>query len=279
MEKKALGLFVLLVIFVIVLAVLHGPSVVGGPVWGGSDDADAESFPPPINRAAEVHAVPIDYGKFLVSLPESRYSTVMPWQYHTFLQAFRDQLREFERRWGRPPRTLLDASAHVGVETVVLATNFELKGKAVELNPLYYRLLRTNLATFKVSVKAVKGDGVAAINAISKDPPDVLYLDPPWGGPGYKSLEKVPLELGGTPAHVLATRALRAGVRLFAVKTPLNYDTEPLERSARAAGAVVTSRTVLALPSCDPERICAPDADVRFGIPRNTFRLYFCAKK
>lgn len=223
---------ILLLVLIIVLALLLAYNCIGignGEIWGGKESRRPEgghSFDKDVLADAARFKVPINYRKFRTVPKVTRYSSLLPSQYHSFIEAFAE---EFEAREMRP-RTFLDATAHVGVETVALAKAFKLKGKAIELEPDRVKLLRRNLKAHGLEkrIEAVEGDGAEAVT----DPVDLLYIDPPWGGPSYKKRDSVELTLGGHSLEYLVRGALAAGTKLVVVKSPLhNYDDEELRRA------------------------------------------------
>ena len=66
---------------------------------------------------------------------------------------------------------------------------------------------------------------------------DVLYLDPEWGGEGYKSSDKLQLTIGGQLLHDSVLDALRASSRLrwVVLKLPVNYDRDHIRHILAAA--------------------------------------------
>ena len=92
---------------------------------------------------------------------------------------------------------LTDATANVGGNTASFATHFE-EVHAVELVPLHCDMLRNNLgvlepvAASRVSVHC--GDFLDHMGALRQH---VVFMDPPWGGPGYATRTSLSLSLGG----------------------------------------------------------------------------------
>jgi hypothetical protein len=52
---------------------------------------------------------------------------------------------------------------------------------------------------------------------------DVIILDPPWGGRGYKRHETVDLSMNGKPIHEICD-ALASRARFIALKVPVNFN-------------------------------------------------------
>jgi hypothetical protein len=66
---------------------------------------------------------------------------------------------------------------------------------------------------------------------------DVVYLDAPWGGPGYDP--RAPLSLTGVLLSELVGQALHVGNSLIAVKVPRKYVDPVLCKTAEEAGKMV----------------------------------------
>lgn len=86
--------------------------------------------------------------------------------------------------------TILDGTANVGGDTIRFAMNFN-KVISVELNEDNYKVLsnNVNVYNFQEKVTLINGDITKVYNDLSMFT-DVLYLDPPWGGKGYKDFEE-----------------------------------------------------------------------------------------
>ena len=52
---------------------------------------------------------------------------------------------------------------------------------------------------------------------------DIIYIDPPFGGPGYKSLESIILKLNNVSLHeIISIIRLKNITKYIFIKTPLN---------------------------------------------------------
>ena len=52
---------------------------------------------------------------------------------------------------------------------------------------------------------------------------DVVFIDPPWGGPSYKKKKSVKLQLSNIPLYKIIQN-LSNRVKLIVLKTPTNFD-------------------------------------------------------
>lgn len=88
-------------------------------------------------------------------------------------------------------KTITDATGCVGGDTIHFALHFE-KVDSIEINEENYDALKNNVELYGFqNVKLHVGDSVSIFNWKS----DVLYIDPPWGGPNYKDVKNLDLYL------------------------------------------------------------------------------------
>lgn len=88
-------------------------------------------------------------------------------------------------------KTVTDVTACIGGDSI----NFALHCKhviAIELKESNYIALQKNIRAYNLdNIEAFWGDSVILFNWYT----DVLYIDPPWGGPTYKNQSKIVLYL------------------------------------------------------------------------------------
>lgn len=210
----------------------------------GADTAPESSSTPPAGWASHVLRAaqnsPLNY-EALRPAPASAYSSLMPWQLPQVQKAFR--VEGLLRKGARPPVSILDATAHVGVDTANFALMFpRAQITAVELDPEVAELLRANVANFAQVLKLPPGAAGPAVEVIegcaletlAGGSWDLVYFDPPWGGRGYAAQDSVQLTLGGRPLGALVGETLNAGARCVVAKLPANGDLEQLCRDAQA---------------------------------------------
>lgn len=177
------------------------------------------------------------------------YSSLMPWHVAGAKRVLLEELAE-------APATILDASAHVGVDSTLLLSLFPKANlTAVEIDPATAAVTARNLARAGARARVLVGDGAARVAAGPAT--DLLYLDPPWGGTGAAERAAAPpLSLGGVPLPSLVAAALDAGYGRVVVKLPRDTDTAAFVAAAAAAGASgardkITGRV---RPVCDARR-------------------------
>ena len=138
---------------------------------------------------------------------------------------------------GGAPPVITDATAAVGGNTLSFALAFPGGVHAVELSPQRAHMLSHNVSLLgpevarRVTVHA--GDYVRTMFTLRQD---IVFFDPPWGGPGYLGAS-APLDmfLGETNVADVAVAlcsARASGSRPFAawvaIKAPLNYNIDGL---------------------------------------------------
>lgn len=129
--------------------------------------------------------------------------------------------------------SIMDGTANVGGDTIRFAMYFK-RVIGVELNRDNYDVLEHN-----VKVYSSKLDNITVINGDILDEAiyqqvhtDVLYLDPPWGGKGYKDYEeeKMVIFLSNTSLTQFIGNVLLNPIRpsYIFIKLPINYNIDTL---------------------------------------------------
>jgi predicted RNA methylase len=112
----------------------------------------------------------------------------------------------------------VDATACVGGLTRVLAETFETV-TAIELDDQRFEKLVNNMNVLQcTNVRCIHGDCVT----LCPDT-DVIILDPPWGGRGYKRREHVELIMNGQTIDIICD-ALASRAKFIALKVPVNFN-------------------------------------------------------
>lgn len=115
---------------------------------------------------------------------------------------------------------ITDATACVGGNTYSFAQNYPYV-HAIEKDTKRCSLLKHNLDALNVSnVKVSCGD---AFEVCKKYTQDLIFIDPPWGGPDYKRLDKIDLYLSGRPLSDFCKHVV-ANTKYIAIKAPVNFD-------------------------------------------------------
>jgi len=128
---------------------------------------------------------------------------------------------------------ICDATACIGGNTASFARAFK-HVVAIERDVVRYEHLVHNMGVLKAhNVKCVCGDALEEVTWVHHSGAgygtaygalyDVIFIDPPWGGPEYKQQNTLGLELSGVPLQEVCKRWAKY-TKFFALKTPTNFD-------------------------------------------------------
>lgn len=123
-------------------------------------------------------------------------------------------------------KTITDVTGNVGGDTILFGMHFK-HVDAIELDPENYDALENNVRVYKLkNVDLHHGDSTK----VFKWQTDVLYVDPPWGGPSYKEYAELDLYLGTHRVDVWLASVLKKKWRPSYVflKLPRNYNFDRL---------------------------------------------------
>ena len=157
---------------------------------------------------------------------------------------------------GGPHREVCDGCACVGGNVISFARALRKGGRVtgIEFDETRCEFLKHNVAAAGVPAEVLRGDvaratadedsddgaGWACRSAVRRA--DLLFLDPPWGGPDVarRPAGSVRLGLGGVDVGELCRRVAGAGFRARHVllKLPPNYDVAFLEETLAGVAAV-----------------------------------------
>lgn len=125
------------------------------------------------------------------------------------------------------PKTasIIDATACIGGSAFAFANTFS-QVRAIELDPTRFQHLVDNKEMLRMkNLECLCGDALEWIPKIPKS--DLVFIDPPWGGPEYKTAPSVYLSLSDIPIHEVCDR-VAPYTKYIALKVPTNFDTERL---------------------------------------------------
>lgn len=119
--------------------------------------------------------------------------------------------------------TITDATACIGGSTHAFANIFD-RVNAIEIDPLRFNYLTHNLSMLQCNsnITCINGDAVIECKRILGGQ-DVIFIDPPWGGPEYKNKGTVSLFLSGIPLADVC-KDLASYTRYIVLKVPVNFD-------------------------------------------------------
>jgi len=119
-------------------------------------------------------------------------------------------------------QTITDATACVGSDTLLFSLHFK-KVESIELKRHNMVALQNNVDVFGASnVTTHEGDATRVFNWKT----NVLYVDPPWGGPNYYKIPSLELYIGGQRLDNWIEEVLRRDERpnTIVLKLPRNYN-------------------------------------------------------
>lgn len=119
-------------------------------------------------------------------------------------------------------KTVTDATACIGGDTI----NFGLNCRhvhSIELKKENYDALVNNVNVYNLTnVETINDNCLTIFNWKT----DILFIDPPWGGPDYKTQKDVDLYLSNTRLDLWVDEILKRNIRpnYIFMKLPCNYN-------------------------------------------------------
>ncbi len=162
----------------------------------------------------------VDFDKLKIT-STSTYSMSQP----AFAEKITEIISHFLKKLGKTPKesTISECCSNVGGDTISFATAFA-HVNAVELGNKEYESLKNNVHQYRLekNVSITNGDYLKVMDQLSQD---VVYLDPPWGGPGYTKYQTVDLFLSSTNVVDVVHKLITDKHVIFvAMKVPNNYN-------------------------------------------------------
>jgi 16S rRNA G966 N2-methylase RsmD len=114
---------------------------------------------------------------------------------------------------------ILDGTAGIGGNTISFAIHFN-NVIAIEKNTERFEYLKENINSLKLGVKLINGN---VLDYIKSEIFDVIFLDPPWGGPNYKFEKSLSLTLDNKPL-IDVVKDLKNNNKIIVMKLPFNYN-------------------------------------------------------
>ena len=135
---------------------------------------------------------------------------------------------------GRVDAHVCDGTACMGGNTFSFARTFE-RVSAVELDVHRWQHFTHNMDVLGCrDVHAYQGD-VCDVLPWIEPAVDLVFLDPPWGGPGYKKQSRVDLYMNNVPLDRIVLKHILPNTTYVDLKTPINFDLDAFcERTQHA---------------------------------------------
>jgi hypothetical protein len=131
-------------------------------------------------------------------------------------------------------KSITDATGCIGGDTLNFAGVFR-EVHSIELNIDNYEALKNNVGVYGfTNISLYHGD----CTEVYKWASDVLYIDPPWGGPNYRTIENLNLYLGKIRLDEWLEDIMSGPYRpsFIFLKVPLNYNSKPLQFLSNVRG-------------------------------------------
>lgn len=161
----------------------------------------------------------VDYSKLLLN-NEGKYSVTRRNESEQIIDVMYCIIGNLENK------TVTDATGCMGGDTINFSLHFE-KVFSIEMNPKNFEKLKNNVEVFKSkNVELFCNDSTKIINWVS----DVLYADPPWGGPSYRNMQAIELWMGEKRLDVWLEDVMSGPYRpsFIFIKIPFNYNSSKL---------------------------------------------------
>jgi 16S rRNA G966 N2-methylase RsmD len=120
-----------------------------------------------------------------------------------------------------------DAMACIGGDTLSFSKEFK-SVNAIELDKTRFEYLKHNMNLFDcTNITFYNDDYLKLINTIKQD---VIYIDPPWGGPDYKTKKNIKIKIGDKKLEEICDEIIEKKLcKLLVLKLPYNYDLAELK--------------------------------------------------
>ena len=130
---------------------------------------------------------------------------------------------------------VIDGTSNVGGDVINFAMNpLVKKVYAIEFNEETFKLLKHNVGVYQLESKVDLIHGNSSKKIFENNlKADLLYLDPPWGGPKYKEKCKLSLFLGKKNVYEVLSEVIKKNlVKHILLKVPFNFDITKMMRRA-----------------------------------------------
>ena len=153
-------------------------------------------------------------------------------QYSSLLPKHVKQVNGIMKKWFTNPHHIIDATAHIGVDTVHFAKMFPTATiESFEVNKQTFDLLVKNVDTFKLKSK-IHPHHASFIDANLEHKSSFIYIDAPWGGKSYKDIQMGEFELYLDAINIkeISRRLIVSGkTDTVVLKVPRNYRFDDLK--------------------------------------------------
>ena len=120
--------------------------------------------------------------------------------------------------------TITDATAGLGGNVISFSEKFK-QVNAIEIDKSRFAMLFNNTSIYNLSNIVLINDDYT--NIIQNLRQDIVFIDPPWGGPDYKLKQKIELKLGNLKMDQIINK-LEGKCKLVCLKLPYNYNIDTI---------------------------------------------------
>ena len=136
---------------------------------------------------------------------------------------------------------ITDATACIGGNTYSFSKYFT-QVHAIELDFQRYHYLQNNLTVLETNnVDVYHGDLMVVCQQLYQD---LIFIDPPWGGPEYKTQDLVDLYLSSIPLANVCERCCST-TKYIALKTPTNFNIDKFLEDTKSYMTLIHKNTKL----------------------------------
>jgi 16S rRNA G966 N2-methylase RsmD len=183
----------------------------------------------------EYNFFPDSNGKKILLDDVSKYSITLPDKAHTISEVTKKNYQLVFPDDDLSNITITDAMACVGGNTLSFS-NFFNKVIANEINTTRYQYLVHNMKEYNRDNIVFYNDNY--LNLMNKLEQNIVFIDPPWGGPIYKSQYKMEIVLQDeaekeTNIHEMVNILFEnnSGTKMIIFKLPINHNIENFKQS------------------------------------------------
>lgn len=127
-------------------------------------------------------------------------------------------------------KIITDANGGIGGDSILFTKLFKFVN-VVELDILHSKVINNNLKIYKRINYTVYNNNVLKLLSKNIIQQDIIYFDPPWGGPEYKKYNVLELYLDKVPFSEIVNNYILSNTIIC--KLPKNYNIKLLKDIAR----------------------------------------------
>ena len=124
---------------------------------------------------------------------------------------------------------ITDANGNVGGDTILFGMNFK-KVNSIEIDSLHCEILKNNINVYDLKNINIICDDYIKIKDNLKQ--DIIYFDPPWGGPDYKYKKTIDLFLSKINIIDITNKLINS-TKYIVIKVPKNYNFKNLKKKSK----------------------------------------------